>query len=262
MKRFLILTIIIFVFLTGCKSTNSNLVSQKTNTWAVLCAQEDYTNVPRITSLGNLTNGHLDIYRFQGMLEYFGWNENQIHKQLDTVTRENVTKELDWLIKNVKEDDTVLFYYLGHGSYLSTEVEWSKFFDDKWKQISGKNRILIIASCQAEGKTKIVKNEEQQHITIASVSEDENAWGGMWNEGLPIIGGVFNYYFVEAHYNPLADTNNDGKVSIQEAFYWADVEQRNYMENTVYPDNKDRWGHPTAVMENTYEEEVFLYNWD
>jgi hypothetical protein len=66
------------------------------------------------------------------------------------------------------------------------------------------------------------------------VDGDEFGWKGLEEEGLPIIGGVFTYYFSEALTNPEADDDSDGLISVQEAVMWAEEQQRAYMHEVVF----------------------------
>ena len=50
---------------------------------------------------------------------------------------------------------------------------------------------------------------------------------------MPIIGGVFTYYFSAALNDPNADVNGDGTVSVQEAALKAEEQQRAYFHDII-----------------------------
>jgi hypothetical protein len=65
------------------------------------------------------------------------------------------------------------------------------------------------------------------------VDENEHSWKGLEEENLPIIGGVFTYYFSTAFNDPNTDANGDGMVSVQEAALMAEEQQRAYFHDVV-----------------------------
>lgn len=94
------------------------------------------------------------------------------------------------------------------------------------------NKVLVVDSCQAAQFTNQIK--ENNGLLLAAVDEDEYGWKGLEEEGLPIVGGIFTYYFTEALLDPAADGNGDGRVSVQEAALAAEVQQREYMHEVVF----------------------------
>lgn len=175
---------------------------------------------------------YIDIARMRQVLEKSGWNPEQIH-DLREFDRETLQAELDWLEENADKNDIVILYITSHGSYLSDELSWREFFADEWVQINSQRRLLIVDTCNAANFTNAVASDTRPHLSVAAVAGNEYGWKGLEEEGLPIIGGVFTYYFVEALENPDADTNSDGLVSVQEAALMAEGKQRAYMHEVV-----------------------------
>jgi hypothetical protein len=105
---------------------------------------------------------------------------------------------------------------------------------EEWAQINASQRVLLVDSCTAAEFTNTIQDDPGPHISIAAVDEDEYGWAGLEEEGLPIIGGVFTYYFAEALVDPNADSNGDGSVSVQEAALLAEEGQRSYMHEVVF----------------------------
>jgi hypothetical protein len=94
--------------------------------------------------------------------------------------------------------------------------------------------VLTVDSCTAAEFTNSLKKDPHPQITIAAVDEDEYGWKGIEEEGLPIIGGIFTFYFAEALVELKADADEDGMVSVQEAALHAEEKQRGYMHNIVF----------------------------
>ena len=196
--------------------------------WAVLAEKDDYKDV----EMSDLLVDYIDITRMRQALEDLGWDPDQIH-DLREFDQETLQIELDWLEENADENDIVILYITSHGEYLREVVLWRKFFGDEWEQISSQRRLLVVDSCQAANFTNSVANDPSPHLSLAAVDGDEYGWKGIEEEGLPIIGGVFTYYFTDALDNPDADTNSDGLVSVQEAALMAEEQQRVYMHDVV-----------------------------
>jgi len=197
--------------------------------WAVLAEKDNYDDV----EMTNLPVGYIGIIQMEQLLLDSGWQETQIH-QAREFDRESLTAELDWLAENADQDDLVFVYVSAHGSYLRNVLRWSDFFGREWGEIPSHHQILLVDSCQAAEFTAAIANDPEPYLTIAAVADDEYGWSGLEEEGLPIIGGVFTYYFTLAFREARAETDGDGRVSVQEAALWAETQQRTYMHEVVF----------------------------
>lgn len=195
--------------------------------YAVLAEKDDYKDV----SMTDLLVDYIDILRLREALEKLGWPAENI-RELREFSREDLMAELDWLEENADANDLVFFYVTGHGRYLSDEVVWRGFFPTEWEEIPSTHKALVVDSCQAAQFTGQMNGESG--LLIAAVDEDEYGWKGLEEEGLPIVGGVFTYFFAEALLNPAADQNGDGRISVQEAALAAEKGQRDYMHEVVF----------------------------
>jgi hypothetical protein len=225
-KAYTSLVIILFL-VTGCENVRLS-VDNAVDGWAVLAEKDDYKDV----KMTDLLVDYIDITRMRQTLENSGWNPDHIH-ELREFDRETLQAELDWLEKNADENDIVVLYASGHGDYLGDVLKWRTFFADEWKQIISQRRLLVIDTCQAANITNAVVSDPSPHLSIAAVDGNEYGWKGLEEEGLPIIGGVFTYYFTAALDAPNTDANNDGMVSVQEAALIADEQQRTYFHEVV-----------------------------
>ena len=233
----LIITISITLILSACSQTTPDqdqiqaLPQNDTpiDVYAVLAEKDNYADV----DMSNLLVDYIDIKRIRGALEELGWPPENIH-DLKEFDRESLLTELDWLEEVADSNDIVLFYVTGHGNYLRYRVHWNDFFPEEWSQIASQQRVLVVDSCSAAEFTNSVNDDPSGHISIAAVDGDEYGWKGIKEEGLPIIGGVFTFYFAEALGETKADRDGNGLVSVQEAALFAEEKQRGYMHDVVF----------------------------
>ncbi len=221
-----LLLMAILVTASGCQKTET--VEDPVEGWAVLAEKDDYKDV----EMTDMLTDYIDTIRMRQALEASGWNPDQIHEARE-FDRESIQVELDWLEENADENDIVIIYVAAHGNYLSNVLNWNSFFPEEWSQILSKRQVLIIDVCRAGKFTKAVAGDAEPHLAIASTDVNEFGWRGLEEEGLPIIGTVFTYYFSAALSDPNADTDGDGKVSVQEAALMAEAQQRTYMQDVV-----------------------------
>ncbi|MCJ7735033.1 MAG: caspase family protein [Anaerolineales bacterium] len=234
--------------------------------WAVLAEKDDYSEV----GMSELPVDYIDISRMRGALEKLGWDPAQIH-DLKEFDQEALKTELDWLEENADGNDLVFFYVTGHGTYLRKNIAWSSFFPQEWAQIPAITRILVVDACTAAEFTIPIEGDPNPHLSIAAVDKDEYGWKGLEEEGLPIIGGIFTFYFAEALVDLAADGDGDGKVSIQEAVLAAETKQREYMHKVVFavPEFVENYhglgvepekdeSFPDVIVFDSIEEPVFL----
>ena len=198
--------------------------------WAVLAAKEDYSD----TGGSDLTTGFLNMHQLKALLAYYGWEDDHILEIRDTLGVAEVRSALDWLEQVAGEDDLVLFFVQAHSSYLRDGLEWHSFFPDEWAEIASDRRVLIVEACQAGEFTATTAGDTNGQLTIASSAADELGWVGLWDEGKPIIGGVFSHYFLSAFTDPTADADGNGQISIQEAAIAAQEPQRRYMHEVIF----------------------------
>lgn len=225
-KTFGFVVIVLFL-VSGCESIGPS-ENNAVDGWAVLAEKDDYSGLP----MADLMVDYIDIIRMRQVLENSGWNPDHIH-DLREFSRETLQAELDWLEDVSDENDIVFLYVTAHSDYLRDEVSWRSFFADEWEQITSHRRLLVVDACEAAAFTGRVVTDPSPHMSVAAVDGNEYSWKGIEEEGLPIIGGVFTYYFAEALNDPSSDINGDGMVSIQEAVQIAEEQQRTYYHEVV-----------------------------
>ena len=265
MKKILISLFFTALLLSACATPQSSKDDPgPVEVFAVLAEKDDY----KALGMTDLHVDYIDNARLREALESLGWPAENIIELRD-FTRDDLEMELNWLEKKADANDLVFFYVTGHGSYLRDIVRWDSFFPDEWDEIPSLNKVLVVDSCQAAKYTNQLK--VGGGLVIAAVDKDEYGWKGLEEEGLPIVGGVFTYYFAEALLDPAADSNQDGQVSVQEAALAAEVKQRKYMHDEVFavpqflemyheisvdPENDPTF--PDVIMTDSLGEELFL----
>lgn len=249
------------------KPLDGHLTEQGVQGWAVLVAKEDYSDTGDV----NLDTGFLNMHQMRSLLDYYGWQDDHILELRDNFGTDEIRKSLDWLETVADQDDVVLFYVQGHSSYLREGLDWHTFFADEWEDILSQRRVLIVEACQAAEFTEVTLNDPNSQLTVASVDSGEITWAGLWEEGMPIVGGVFSHYFFAAFTDPTADIDEDGIISIQESASAAGNKQRKYMHEIIFkvPEFLEQYhafgiypmenpDFPSVVISDAIGEPVFL----
>jgi hypothetical protein len=245
----------------GARSSGDGVV----NGWAVLAEKDDYADV----EMTDLPVDYTNIVTLHELLVDSGWEEGRI-RELREFGGQDLPQALDWLAASADEDDVVLLYVAAHSRFLERVVDWDAFFGAEWAEISSQRRVLILDVCQAAIFIADVSDDPRPHLSVAAVGEREYGWSGLPEEGLPIIGGVFTHYFVEAFARTVADADESGAVSVQEAARYAETQQRSYMHEVVfavpefaamYPEEAspvEDPAYPHVVVDDDIGEPVYL----
>ena len=182
-----------------------------------------------------------------------------------------VQEAVEWLTNSTDSDDIALLYIFTHGMWMRNVLHWNDWFPLEWEKLNTLKKILIVDTCLAEEFIDPIRNDPSPHISLACCSADEASWAGLEEEGLPIIGSVWNYYFTKALCNASADWDFNGFVSVEEAFNFSTPLVQRYMNETVfavpeflesyhdigiYPENYDAYPHP--VMDNGYPDQLVI----
>ena len=197
-------------------------------------------------------------------------------------TRENFINEINSLDKKENRNDVVIFFFSGHGGSrcIAFYDEYSgKYNKDVmhlitlnlyFKKLEAHKLILIFDTCHAgslqKKKNPMMKSSSNQflsentnsmqsfiekeddivgifglsgfgRIVIASCDKSEYSYGSPEYQN-----GFFTYHYVEG-LNGNADSNNNGRVSVEEAFYYARPRTIEDTENNP----KTETQHPTMT---------------
>jgi len=208
--------------------------------------------------------------RMQTALLSLGWQSDHVYIVQDNLTIPVVQEAIEWLANNTDSDDIALLYIFTHGMWMRNVLLWNDWFPVEWEKLDTSKKILMVDTCSAEEFINPIKNDPSSHISLACCSADEVAWAGLEEEGLPIIGSVWNYYFTNALCNSSADLDSNGFVSIEEAFNFSTPLVQQYMNETVfavpeflesyhdigiYPES-DAYPHP--AMDDGYPDQLVI----
>jgi len=233
--------------------------------WAVLLEMNEF---PEGSS--DLPVEFINSERMQTALLSLGWQSDHIYVVRDNLTISVVQETVEWLVNNTDSDDIALLYIFTHGTWMRNVLLWNDWFPVEWEKLNTSKKILMVDTCSAEEFIKPIRDDPSPHISLACCSADEVAWAGVEEEGLPIIGSVWNYYFTNALCNSTADLDSNGFVSIEEAFNFSTPLVQQYMNETVfavpeflesyhdigiYPEN-DAYPHP--VMDDGYPDQLVI----
>ena len=225
--------------------------------WAVLMEMNFYD------SGSHLPTGYSDTCKWNDTLHALGWQTNHILIHRGPITQQIGEAALQFLATNADANDVVLFFVFAHGNYLLADVQWQAWFPTQWSNLLNQEKIFMVAACTSEYMLQPLYSDPAPHIHLASTEADEYAWAGLPEEGLPVIGEVFNHFFTDALVNASADTNADGDITVEEAFNFASPLSRSYISSVVFPAFPDfevmcNGSAPHPVMDDSYPSEFSL----
>lgn len=220
----LLVLLVILGYTTVGRAANTVLNPERT--FAVIMEMNHYTY-----GFSDLVVDFINTTRMQDMLTRLGVSEKHLYIKRDDMDDDAVQEAMQWLTNNSRAGDTIIFYIAGHGTWIERVIRWNSWATDEWKAIKGRNKILIVNSCQSGGFISALKADKG--IAIANVAPEEYAWWGTESEGLPIIGDIWTYYFTQAVFSVKADDNKDKMISLEEAVQYASTETKKYMKDYV-----------------------------
>ncbi len=226
---FISLSIFASLFLTPVYPSRSLYDASTREGWAAILEMNDYPG-----EYNDLTTNYNDTRKWRATLQVYGWQSNHIHVINGELTSTIGIEALNFLINNADENDVVFFFIFAHGNWIKNEMDWFNWFPTLWSMVPSHNKLLVVSSCKAGTFVNSVIDDSISHVHIGSVQADEYAWAGLPEEGLPIIGEVFNHYFTAAFLNTSADLDSNGEVTVEEAFALASPQSRNYLTNIVF----------------------------
>jgi hypothetical protein len=255
----MLLVVTMFVAVSFIPSVSATGTSQDTRDgWAAIMEINEYpegwTDIP---------TDYNDTHRWVGTLTTLGWQESHILIVNEAFDLAQVVEAIQFLIDNADENDIALLYLAAHGMWLNNTIAQNDTFVEKWEEIPSQNKLLCIDSCIAGRFTELVADDPNPQIAISAVSANEFGWAGIEEEGLPIIGNVWNCFFTNALLNISADTDSNGDVSVEEAYDFAYPLSRTYYEDYVYPysseiEQMNNFVAPHPGMDDNYEGELSL----
>ncbi len=228
--------------------------------FAVLMEVDTY-----VTGHENLPIDFVHIEWMTERLTNLGWSEDNMFIRKDSdVTQESLIEAIDWLVAHADSDDLVVFMIAGHGSYITDELHWNTTFPQLWASVSTPRKLLIVDACHSGAITSVAAYGSVvppldrtaavavPGIALSSVAYDEYGWVGIPEENDPIVGSPFLYYLVPAFRDAAADLNEDGAVSVEEAYASAVPLTQAYYRDVVFgahPENLAAFKQLQAVLD-------------
>jgi hypothetical protein len=267
---FLAWVLLLAVVLCSCTSNSETgsdniTVIDPGRTWVALLEMNEYPD-----GYSDFSIDYINSKRMKDAFTQLGVKEDHILTVNDKLDYNRIKDALEWLNTNSKDGDTIILYTFAHGSWLRRNG-WNSTIAPKWLDIKNRNKLIFVASCNAgEFLSKFI-NGEDAGIAMGAATADEIAWAGTEEEGLPIIGEIFTYYFTKAVFDKQADVNNDGYITDREAYALAATNTQSYMKEKVFavdeflesyhklgafPEKLDTY--PNPVYNSSYENQVVL----
>lgn len=234
--------------------------------WAVLLEMNEFPS-----GWSDLPVDFVNSKRMETALLNLGWQADQLYVVNGNLTFTVVQDAVAWLVNNTDSNDIALLYIFTHGMWMREVLGWNDWFPTEWQKLNTSRKILMVDTCLAGEFIDPIKEDPSPHISLACCSADEVSWAGVEEEGLPIIGSVWNYYFTDALGNSTADGDENGQVSVEEAFNFSTPLVQRYMNETVfavpeflesyhdiniYPEKMDAYPHP--IMDDGYPDQLTI----
>ena len=267
-------------------NTDDNI--RKSKLWAVVIC-------------GNIENpgyysSHFDAQNMYNLLNAYNippqriiyFNQNESHPKttfsLDDKLVCNLKKEMNDKFNYNKDNtkDKLLIYISTHGGLngltlhnsSNDECKLTPSNFAKWlKDINTKNIFVIINACKCNKFIKLTKESlsscSKNIIFISTSDSNNNSYGDCdtgFDENPQDNGDEFLSGFLEAFLNDKkADQNNDGKISLKEAYQYAITKcincEENYYQNMCYIFYTINWIAPKLIDQNDSSKNAFLF-WD
>jgi hypothetical protein len=207
--------------------------------WAVLVGAWDYAG-----EVNDLPECLTDVAVMQStLIDTCGFNAEAIHTITDgesDISISVINEQFAWLQDNADGDDVVFFYYSGHGScgnriYANDNEALALPNDEYYTEAAmgaqleqfedGTTRIVVLDTCYSGGFANL-GNTVGNTCVLASSSYNQSSWGQV-TQFLPAnaAGSVFSSWLTEAMADGGSlnvDINRNGRISMAEAFVYAD----------------------------------------
>ena len=212
------------------KATQTNSIAS-TKRWALIIGINNYAS-PTVDNVGSRQDAEsLDFY----LLKKRGWRADHVILMRDSdATAQHIIDGIRWLRAKTNGYSFVIFHYAGHENHTRTLADGDNESMDVeiW---AANNRYILdgtlgremgyvrayqmwidITTCRAAGFTDPGMIKAGRILTFSSYQSQFSFENPSWHHT------VFGWYLInDGLIDKFADLNHDGKVSVQEAFYWS-----------------------------------------
>jgi len=213
----------------------SNQSSNGVNYYAVIIGVEKFEGIGPFPE-DKLDDGAIDLYNL--LISSKNWKEENIKLLLnENATKDNIRDSIvDWLDNKETKNDVVLYYFTGHSSkmpllkrYLGHtysfpyDISDFKYSEDKitdfelasWlDELDSKHVTLILDTCYSGKMTSLCKSGR-----VVLTAGGKHFFCGV-DESDALGNGIFSFFLLQG-FKGIADINNDGWVSSEEAYRYA-----------------------------------------
>ncbi len=174
-----------------------------TDYWAIVCGD---------------TRGHDPIpvaddaaERMYALLKTRNFNEDHMRLLTDEALDRELYSAIAWMDEMDDGDDICFYFAEGHANSICTRSSTI----ERLERCGSKGIAVIVDTCYG-GKILDDLGDQDGWVISVSSQADEISW---WYYALNA--GVFTYYTLDGFQSLDADTNQDGWISAEEAFYYA-----------------------------------------
>ncbi|MFC1906035.1 caspase domain-containing protein [Chloroflexota bacterium] len=221
------------LFLSAYTSTNAYAVDAP-QYWAVVVGISEYADSN--LDVDCTARSATEIY--DQMASIWGYDHTKLIVDSEA-TKSNIQSGIvNWLGSRAGENDTVLFFFTGHGDDSESQQDYLCAHDDDisdielndWMcSIQSKAQIVILDSCHSGGFIEELSHNNR--IVMTACDADQHACT-LFSLGH----SIFSFCVLQA-FNNLADVNheNDGLISAEEIYQYANSQVPKYIGSEQNP---------------------------
>ena len=222
--------------------------------WAVIIGVGDYKS-PKMEDVPGCAENAEELFQLLCPI----WGEEHIELLLDSeAAKSEIRAAVDWLASNVDTNDTVLFYFSGHGSEEGYLAPYNAYYKKTWitsrelsnwlRPLESEGVVVILDTCHAgQYETNL---SDGGRVVLMSSRADELSWNTSFDDAGDY--GVFSYYLLEAFSEfSIADANRDYELSAEELFQYAEpktVSETSEFESIQHPVLSDQYPGDLSIL--------------
>jgi len=222
--------------------------------WAVMVGVSHYKS-PKIGDAPGCAEDAEELFQLLSPT----WGDEHIKLLLNSeAPKSEVRAAVEWLVSNEDTNDTVLFFFSGHGDPDGYIAPYDAYYTKTWissgelsrwlSPLESKRVVIILDTCYAgQYETDL---SDSGRVVLMSSGADEYSYSGS-------DGGVFAYYLLEALGEfSITDANRDYELSAEELFQYAEPETISETTDFYIDDELQDVQHP--VLSDDYSGELSL----